>query len=360
MNEIGGDFYLEEKPYTKVGLLREDKRNRFLLSGRTALDYIIKDMKKEHSIRTIHLPSYCCSSMVEPFKANHIETKFYKVKANPEGGMMYKIPNISKNEALFIIKYFGYNQDYPEDIYNDANKGYLMIEDQTHSVFNSDNFSHSNYTFASLRKWIYVSGFAIATKLNSDFLLPVVDKKHIDYINLRNRAANLKKNYLSQGYGNKKFFLDSFKHAEELLDKDYSEYLADPNAVKIVEKYNFQNLKDKRRANARILLEGLRNIKDVQIIFNSIGNDDCPLCVPILVKNHRRDELHKYLISRKIYCPIHWPKPPAGSNLSSESLALYIDEISLICDQRYDTEDMIRITHEIQRFFKYEVGDLYE
>ena len=60
----------------------------------------------------------------------------------------------------------------------------------------------------------------------------------------------------------------------------------------------------------------------------------------------------KYLISKEIYCPVHWPKPkqiPIGL-----SNVLYEQELSLVCDQRYDKKDMMRIAVEVLSFMESE------
>ena len=63
------------------------------------------------------------------------------------------------------------------------------------------------------------------------------------------------------------------------------------------------------------------------------------MIVPIMLKN--RDVIRKKLIDNKIYCPVHWPKP-MGCNSN-----IYDMELSLVCDQRYDIDDMKRIVSVI-------------
>ena len=75
--------------------------------------------------------------------------------------------------------------------------------------------------------------------------------------------------------------------------------------------------------------------------------NDCPLFVPILVEN--RNELRKYLISKNIYCPVHWPISSLHK-LSDEERYIYDHEISLVCDQRYNLEDMDYICECIKEF----------
>ena len=66
INEIGSEFWKENKKYL-------NENERLFLSGRTALDAIIKDSKKEHIIKSALLPSYCCHTMIEPFLRNDIK-----------------------------------------------------------------------------------------------------------------------------------------------------------------------------------------------------------------------------------------------------------------------------------------------
>ena len=92
-----------------------------------------------------------------------------------------------------------------------------------------------------------------------------------------------------------------------------------------------------RRKNAKILHDGLKRHQDISFLFN-VEQMDCPIFVPIIVKNGKRDYFRKILIENKIYCPIHWPKPNATCNSN-----IYDSELSLICDQRYNEFDMKRI-----------------
>ena len=47
------------------------------------------------------------------------------------------------------------------------------------------------------------------------------------------------------------------------------------------------------------------------------------------MEKEKRDVLRKYLIENKIYLPVHWPQEEKINNI-------FENELSLICDQRYD------------------------
>ena len=76
-----------------------------------------------------------------------------------------------------------------------------------------------------------------------------------------------------------------------------------------------------------------------------------PLFVPVLVPEGRRDALRKHLIQNEIYCPVHWPLTE-HHKIDQRSAAIYENELSLVCDQRYGAADMERIVKTVKNFWK--------
>ena len=92
--EIGSEFWTVEQTVEKQRLFNAFKRNKcFFLSGRTALDFLIKNIKAKKPIKKAYLPSYCCYSMIQPFLDNDIQLIFYDVLLE-ENKLMIKVdPN---------------------------------------------------------------------------------------------------------------------------------------------------------------------------------------------------------------------------------------------------------------------------
>ena len=67
-----------------------------------------------------------------------------------------------------------------------------------------------------------------------------------------------------------------------------------------------------------------------------------------MVDAELRGELRSFLIQNQVYCPIHWPDAQTGGGA-----ALYAQELSLLCDQRYTAADMEREMQLIKEFFKH-------
>ena len=83
---------------------------------------------------------------------------------------------------------------------------------------------------------------------------------------------------------------------------------------------------------------------------NEILND-CPLFVPVIIKNGKRDALKNYLLENQIYSPVHWPVSKFHK-LKKEEKNIYDNELSIVCDQRYDKDDMQRILNVITNFME--------
>jgi hypothetical protein len=69
--------------------------------------------------------------------------------------------------------------------------------------------------------------------------------------------------------------------------------------------------------------------------------------VPILLEDENvRNALRKELVDNSIYCPVHWPKCEYHVLQCGWSEL----ELSLICDQRYDVDDMECMIQVIKKF----------
>ena len=93
------------------------------------------------------------------------------------------------------------------------------------------------------------------------------------------------------------------------------------------------------------------NSEDIRCFNPEIDNNETPLFIPVFINPNRRNDLRRFLIQKNIFCPIHWPLS-ALHKISEKSKELYQGELSIICDQRYDRDDMERIAKEISLFLK--------
>lgn len=329
LNEIGSEFW---QKYDRSN--KHDGSEVVVLSGRTALDFIIRDLKESGDFRSIMLPSYCCDSMIEPFVRNSIEVSFYPVSYQ---GITF--PENDK-DAILLLDYFGYVDDQITRIAKLAkDNGQIVIYDGTHYL--GERAIFADYIFCSYRKWLFCN-YASVIKVGGQWNILCPTHTNKAYIELREKAAELKQNYIYKGVGEKNTYLNMFSDAEELLEQDYMDYFGEKVEC------NKTYIADVRRKNAKKLVEGLREIKEITLWREFVSDIDTPLFVPILVEKRIRNELRKYMIENQIYCPIHWPM----TNLHSTANDLFDMELSLVCDQRYSFDEIDREIEVIKNFFK--------
>lgn len=341
MKEIGSEFWDD-------GPVRRDKV--YLLCGRTALEYIICDIVKHYKVNSVLLPSYCCHTMIEPFCRHNISVRFYDVYFDETNGLSAKVPEVQENEIFYYMTYFGFNQLMGSDLQKVKKNCTVLIEDRTHSWMSENTGCEADYSYISYRKWTGFDAIALASKERGTFS-EFPKAVHTEYSCMRRQASSMKRTYMYSDIGEKQSFLDLFEKAEELLEIDYVGYLPTPETMAALLMLDITYIAKIRRRNARVLVNALKDIPEIQLIFQTVNDNEVPLFVPILIRKDR-EELRKYLIENSIYCPIHWPQSMYHKGLSERAEELYKRELSLVCDQRYDLGDMERIIKYIRNYYK--------
>ena len=357
INEIGSEYWLDSNITNELlgsivvpnWLQKTGKYVKLLLSGRTAIDFILSDIKQNHPIRSVYMPSYCCDSMLDPFLKYNIKIQFYDVLYDPHLGIKMCIDENMCCDIVFILSYFGYTTNDSNIVKHFKEKGSIIIEDCTHSIFNNSSISKlAHYSFASLRKWLGILSGAIIYK-HCNFYSGEIQSAP-SYVSLKYNAMKLKSMYLNSEVNvDKKLFLSLFNQFNIQLSCDYSNYSIDSYSNYILNNTDITSIKQQRRENASFLHKNLLEIKCVSPIFKRLAVDICPLFVPVLVKDGFRDQLVSFLRTNQIYCPIHWPMS-IHLNPNKAMSYLYNHELSLLCDQRYNLDHMNTILSILRDF----------
>ena len=346
MGEIGSEFWKSRKQHIS-------DRETFYLSGRTALDVIVKDAVGTYGISSALLPSYCCHTMIEPILTNGVEVRFYDVFVAEDGLLTADIPEPIEHEMLYIMKYFGDTNLRCKGTGKSLSGWVSTVEDLTHSCFTYGYSTQSDYWFTSFRKWFAVAGIAVAGKRGGR-LAEATRGQNRDYVELRDKAYDLKQQFIDGRSIDKQLFLNTFSKAEKFLCADYRDYGVGYDDI--YELFRFMDHSDdiraKRRRNAQVLIDGLKDVKGIKVFVDFQDDKKCPLFVPVIIENDKRDALRKHLIDKDIYCPVHWPVSKQHKGISNRASEIYEKELSLVCDQRYEVKDMERVMEEIRTFFR--------
>jgi len=334
--EIGSEFW--DIPLTENGGASLPADTRWFISGTSALHYIINDIQRNTDIKKVGVPSWCCSCMIEPFVKAGLGVEFYPVYADRERCLTCDYEAVSDCDATLVLSYFGYNK-----LKTIGTPGGILIRDLTHSLF-CRGYDNALYYFGSLRKWagFWTGGYAWKKELWN--LPQSVQPSDTAFLCKRETAMDLKLAYL-KGTINEKDYLGLFEDAEDFLDQCGIAGSCERD-IRCAQKLDTELIIARRRENARVLLQSLKDVA----LFPQIEERDCPMFVPILLPDKEyRDSLRRYLISKEIYCPIHWPISDLH-RLGTKERELYDRSLSIVCDQRYDTADMMRLAETIKAF----------
>lgn len=336
-NEIGSEFWDVPTSNERHNLFPES--TQWFLSGRSALQAIIKNLG---GARSISLPSWCCDSMIKPFVDVEMDLHFYPIYWRES--LVQEINFDS--DVLFLMDYFGYTSEVP----NITDYKGMVIRDVTHSLFSS-SYSDANYYFGSLRKWcgVWTGGYAWT---GDGHKLVMEHSDDHGFVSLREKAMQLKNSFINGYVDNAgkrvtdKGYLKDYYAAEEALEYVGIAPAAEQD-ITMANRLDVDFIKSRRRANAEVL----RSAFPDWLIFPEMATTDCPMFVPILVPDGKRDALRRHLINNEIYCPIHWPVSEYHQ-LDKRTETIYQNELSLVCDQRYTEEDMHRMIEKIKLFME--------
>lgn len=335
--EIGSEFW--DVPITQKENNTFSQYTQWFISGRSALKAIIKELYDCH---TVAMPSWCCDSMIKPFLDAGMTINFYPVYFRGELVQEIRLDS----EVLYVMDYFGYTLHNPD---LSSYKG-IIIRDVTHSVFSS-SYSDADYYFGSLRKWcgVWTGGYAWA---RNGHPLVMEDTDDYGYVRLREMAMKLKYRYiksLTDANGDEitdKEYLKIYDAAEACLEHIGIAPAAEKD-MRMTKKLDVELIRNQRRTNAKVLMESFSK----ELVFQNLEETDCPMFVPILVPNGKRNALRTYLIKNDIYCPVHWPISEYH-RIDERVESIYENELSLVCDQRYTEDDMEYMVKTIKLFWE--------
>lgn len=360
-NEIGSEFWTDCTSHSMQCLFSMRPERIYgtypykvveTLSGRTALEHIV-EVLQHRGMKRVYLPAYCCHTMIEPFETHGFKLAFYDIWLTEEG--LHRDVTLDSNdcEVVLLMDYFGHTDAETAEMARLAKAaGKVVLYDATHSLFSNVYYSPYDFTYGSYRKWVDINCGFVAWKDDvSDCPISQNSVNVEVYSQLRKKLFDKKAAFIKHGIGTKEDFLPLINQAEMLLEQTYHHQMPDERSMDVLRYTDANHICTSRRENSRILTEGIKEMNDARIrCINTLLNPkDVALFVPVVVKNGLRDELRRYLIEHNIYCPVHWPYSELHPSMPGQK-QLMESELSLICDQRYGKDDMIRIVKTIKAF----------
>lgn len=330
---VGGEFEIFPELKTdglSNGRMPGTAGERYYTSGRTCLYAILKSIADiSGGTGGVLVPDYICASVTRTIMDTGHRFSFYKIGRNLCPDMESVYSGLQRQKIILLVNYFGM-VDLKSTISSirRISKDSVIIVDNVQDYYGFGRVKGFDYAFTSFRKWFPVpDGAKVIAK----------DKRRCDvlpeYIGTNRFAryklvGNMMKGF--RGEMDDSVCLKLLEEGERILDEEYLCGCTD-YSLAAMQKMDIGGYAEKRKNNAKILHEGLEWLG----IAHIYKKDIVPFFVPIILKN--RDKIRGKLFGQCIFCPVHWPHE--SEELQGNNI-LYSEELSLICDQRYDENDM--------------------
>jgi hypothetical protein len=338
---IGGVFGLPDQtagpglnigktwPFGRTGTLRlADARSAFFVLGQTLRP------------KKVWLPSYLCTAVVQGFQAASVPIEFFPINDHLSCEDSGWLERVQRGDLVVRINYFGFlNRDsaFAEAI----GRGARVIDDAAQAFLTEGIGNASHYAIYSPRKFVGVpDGGFLVSLTDTPIGWPALRPSPPVWWEEALQACALRREY-DAGATGRDWFL-KFQNSERSAPtglfamSEFSSGLLDRG-------FDFSAIAQTRRAN---YLELLAHLHDFAL-FPGLSDGIVPVGFP--VRHRDRDSVRQALIREDIFPPIHWDLREFIPGSFTASHALARETMTLPCDQRYDADDMRRISEVFLR-----------
>jgi dTDP-4-amino-4,6-dideoxygalactose transaminase len=358
IKEIGSNFWLNtELSFNKKRTLDIQLFGLYgidyvlLSSGRSAISFVLSDIDNFflNTKKVAIVPAFTCDTVLQPFYNANYEVYAYNTDAELmlTGKVLDDVLKKSRAKVVLIHRYFGFDttDDVESVIAQYRNNGVIFIEDKTQCLLSSFHSLNVDYIVGSFRKWgpIPDGGFCISTT-HCFSNKPIITDDCL--VSTKLNAFNMKYEYMELNVDNKDVFLQKFRDAELLLQKEQDFFRMSDESISIIQSIDFLHVVSRRRENYQYLFQAL-NQKKVRLLTGKLDKGICPLYIALFLQE--RNELQAYLRENKIYAPIIWPKPLVLPAIDSCVEEIYQHALCIPIDQRYTEKDMQKIVKVIDK-----------
>jgi hypothetical protein len=329
---IGGEFQISPS-FFNVKNYNDNKDKKAFSSGRSAFRAILKEARKL-GFNEIWLPNYICDTVPASALQEMFALKWYEIEPNFHIKLreLQKFPN--EPFLILLVDYFGM-LDLSNEVSELHKAGAVVCIDKIQALYEPDSFG-ADYWFYGFRKFLPIPEGAFAFSRNEMIIPPQLES---DVGTLKVLAGLIKNIAYSYSLCDEAY-LNLFNMSEQRLDCQEEITSTGPLFPLMLSSIDIEEAKVKRQKNYEILSNILQEY-GIQQLKSPEKKRCSPLAIPIAIQN--RDAIRKYLISKHIYLPVHWPQK------QSQGFASFLaeHELSLIIDQRYTAEDMMNMVRSL-------------
>ena len=286
-----------------------------LATGRSALFHLIGRMQGLGA-RTVLMPCYVAEGVIQPFTARGFTIRFYRLRPDltPQTeDLVALLQDVREVAVVILVHYFGFSPHTPELDDLLSRHDVVIVDDLAHAPFAVSQSGQplartAQIALFSLNKFLPVVDGAILVSNRPDIDI-TIDEKTLPELPLEVMEAY--ENHLRAAA--QLVATDDPQSARAALARlaaSYEIYYAHINSDlrprrqsdrsrQIERTFPFERLIDRRRANSRILIEGLRN-PDVHLLHERVPVDVVPFAIPARVPAHARAAIVAEMLERGV------------------------------------------------------------
>ncbi|MBC7489553.1 MAG: hypothetical protein H7240_05745 [Glaciimonas sp.] len=272
----------------------------------------------------VWMPKYICNSMLEPLVRAGVDCLFYNINAQFD---IVGDVDVRPTDWLFYVNYFGVCSDNVENIFARFNQHQIVL-DHSHAFYVAPKDCLA--TIYSPRKFFGIpDGGLLVTQLS------VKTPSEIDNDSI-NRITHLFKRLADSPQSGYADYLQAEKSLSEFEPLEMSCLTR-----RMLASIDYQYIRTRRNQNFRFLHGCLGNLNQLQIKLNNV---DGPLCYPFITIS---SEIRELLVAERVFIPSYW-SDVKGRTCDDDVEAYLCDKcIAIPCDQRYEIQDLKKITQII-------------
>lgn len=355
MKDIGSIFPLSMEDISLNDTLsyesiHADKRINYSLC-REALWAIVH--KYELTNKTVLLPAYTCQTVIDPFIQQGWTCYYFGINLDLRidiDDLFHKCKDF-KPAILLVHPYYGMELN---DVELDALErikynGTIIIEDITQSIYSYSRPLIFDYFIGSYRKWYKIPDGGFLESNNFDGIeAPEVGNNL--FVNKQIDAMYLRAVYFETGDEFiKSISIKLNKEAVAETNRTIKCHKMSDFSAKGIERENQNEAIIRRLQNYTFLYNNIHQSKHIKFVCKDINEvTTAPLYFPIYVSN--RAEIQKTLALKHIYAPVLWPVHSEAVLINDNIKYIYSHILMLPIDQRYDTDDMMRVVEIINDY----------
>lgn len=328
---IGGMFGLKIEPdvhRTAPPFLT--KPHMLLSTARSVIALVVECLRPS----SVWMPSYLCDVMLKAVDGSVVQ--FYPVDAHLRIASSEWIDKLREGDLVVFIDYFGFPTD-SEMVHKAKEKRAWVLEDASQALLSSTTQPAADFILYSPRKYLGVPDGGILVLNRPELLMcdQQLSSPPPDWW-LSSLQASVQRCEFDR-FGGERNWFDVYKRVDRegpLVPHQMSEL----SKLLLQRHFDYSSIAQRRRNNYEILLERL----DQFALLAYLPPGIVPLGFPVRVRN--RERVRQYLFEHEIYPPIHWPIKECVPDRFHDSHQLSDEILTLICDQRYGRDDMVRTT----------------